>query len=90
MLLGRGDVAPEGLPTLLGGVLDLVFLEAGGWVIVDYKTDRAAADALPGLAAHYAPQLRAYAQAWRDLTGQEVRETGLFFTHPGRYVEAPS
>ena len=33
----KGDI-----PTLLRGVIDLVFLEPHGWVIVDYKTDRAA------------------------------------------------
>jgi ATP-dependent helicase/nuclease subunit A len=75
------------LPTLLRGVIDLVFLEQHGWVIVDYKTDRAAADAIPGLTEHYAAQLRMYAKVWRDLTGQEVQETGLFFTHPGCYVK---
>jgi ATP-dependent helicase/nuclease subunit A len=75
------------LPTLLRGVIDLVFLEQHGWVIVDYKTDRAAADAIPGLTEHYAPQLRTYARVWHDLTGQEVQEMGLFFTHPGCYVK---
>ena len=75
------------LPTLLRGVIDLVFLEQPGWVIVDYKTDRAAVGAVPGLAEHYAPQLRTYAKVWGDLTGQEVREMGLFFTHPGCYVK---
>jgi ATP-dependent helicase/nuclease subunit A len=75
------------LPTVLRGVIDLVFLEERRWVIVDYKTDRAAPGAIPGLAAHYAPQLLTYAKAWRDLTGQEVQETGLFFTQPACYVK---
>ena len=75
------------IPTLLRGVIDLVFLEQSRWVIVDYKTDRAAPGAIPGLATHYAPQLLTYAMVWRELTGQEVQETGLFFTHPGCYVK---
>ena len=78
----KGDV-----PTLLRGVIDLVFLEQPGWVIVDYKTDRAAVGAVPGLTEHYAPQLRTYAKVWSDLTGQEIQEMGLFFTHPGCYVK---
>jgi ATP-dependent exoDNAse (exonuclease V) beta subunit len=64
-----------------------LFLERPGWVIVGYKTDRAVRGAIPELAAHYAPQLATYAKVWRDLTGQEVQETGLFFTYPGCYVK---
>lgn len=86
-LLTPDKLSKVGLPTLLRGVIDLVFLEQPGWVIVDYKTDRAAVGAVPGLTEHYAPQLRTYARVWRDLTGQEVQETGLFFTHPGCYVK---
>ena len=82
------DKATEGdLPTLLRGVIDLVFLEQQGWVIVDYKTDRAAVGAIPGLAQHYAPQVHTYAKVWRDLTGQDVQEMGLFFTHSDCYVK---
>ena len=33
----------QGRPTVLRGVIDLAFREAGAWVIVDYKTDAAAA-----------------------------------------------
>jgi ATP-dependent helicase/nuclease subunit A len=29
----------EGLPTILTGVIDLAFLESGGWIIADFKTD---------------------------------------------------
>jgi len=86
-LLAPDKPAKDNLLTLLRGVIDLVFLEPQGWVIVDYKTDRAAVGAIPGLTEHYAPQLRTYARVWRDLTGHEIQETGLFFTHPGCYVE---
>jgi ATP-dependent helicase/nuclease subunit A len=85
-LLAPGKPTKSSLPTLLRGVIDLVFREKRGWVIVDYKTDRAATGAVPGLAARYAPQLATYAKAWRDLTSQDVHETGLLFTHPGCYV----
>ena len=77
----NGDV-----PTLLRGVIDLVFLEPQGWIIVDYKTDRVAPGAVPALAAHYAPQLVTYARVWRDLTSQDVSEKGLFFTHASCYI----
>ena len=56
----------------------MAFVEQRGWVIVDYKTDRIAVGAVPGLAEHYAPQVRRYAKIGDDLTGQEVQEMGLF------------
>jgi ATP-dependent helicase/nuclease subunit A len=86
-LLAKDGPTKDSLPTLLRGVIDLLFVERQGWVIVDYKTDRVAQGAVPGLAEHYTPQLRTYAKAWRDLTGQEVQEMGLLFTHPGCYVK---
>jgi ATP-dependent helicase/nuclease subunit A len=88
-LLAMEGALDQGIPTLLRGVIDLVFLEPSGWVIVDYKTDRATPGAIAGLAAHYAPQLATYAKVWRDVTGQAVQETGLFFTHPGCYIKVP-
>jgi ATP-dependent exoDNAse (exonuclease V) beta subunit len=76
----------EDVPTLLRGVIDLAFLEAGGWVIVDYKTDAASPEELPRLAAHYEGQVRAYRQSWVEMTGQAVKEAGLYFTRAGQYV----
>jgi len=84
----KGDTEPE-LPTILRGVIDLVFREPEGWVIVDYKTDRGTEDRLPKLITHYTPQLETYAQAWEEMTGERVHETGLYFTHLERYCPVP-
>jgi hypothetical protein len=73
-LLAPEKLANDAVPTLLGGVIDLVFLEQPGWVIVDYKTDRAAVGAIPDLTERYAPQLRTYAEQWRTLTGEKSRK----------------
>ena len=54
-LLAPDKPTKDDLPTLLRGVIDLVFLEQQGWVVVDYKTDRAVPGAVPGLSDHYAP-----------------------------------
>ncbi len=72
------------------GVIDLVFREAAGWVVVDYKSDRLApgADAAAAAARH-AGQLAAYARAWRRISGGEVAETGIFFLRSGEYVVIP-
>jgi ATP-dependent helicase/nuclease subunit A len=89
--LGRADK----LPVILSGVIDLVFLEPVeaqkgdsplfGWVIADYKTDEILDD-LQTYIDYYAPQVRLYSRYWAKLTGQPVKETGLFFTYLNRWV----
>jgi ATP-dependent helicase/nuclease subunit A len=85
-LFASDEASSSHLPTLLRGVIDLVFLEERGWVIVDYKTDRVVPAAIPALTEHYAPQVRTYANVWQALTGREIHEAALFFTHPNCYV----
>jgi ATP-dependent helicase/nuclease subunit A len=87
----RPVVPAPGAPVFLTGAIDLAFFEDDGWVIADYKTDRlpealaevAAGDrdqALGQLVEFYAPQVRLYTRCWEDITGERVKETGLFFT----------
>jgi ATP-dependent helicase/nuclease subunit A len=48
----------------LTGAADLVFCDASGWVVVDFKTDHVpTAEGRAARAAHYAPQLERYAVA---------------------------
>jgi ATP-dependent helicase/nuclease subunit A len=79
---GEGD---DVMPTLIRGVIDLVFREPHGWVIVDYKTDPRADSQLDHLVQRHRPQLQEYARAWEKMTGEPVIEQGLFFTAVGRY-----
>ena len=61
-----GDGAP--LPTVVRGVIDLVFAEAGGgWTVVDWKTDAVTKASEQLLADHYRPQVELYAECWRLL-----------------------
>ncbi len=55
------------------GVIDLVFKEEKGWVIVDYKTDDFEKDADRKM--KYQKQLQLYKQAWETISGQKVAET---------------
>jgi ATP-dependent helicase/nuclease subunit A len=71
---------------ILRGVIDLVFREPDGWVIVDYKTDRSAIHDQDRLKEVYKPQLTQYARAWAQLTGEPVKEVGLLFTETQSYV----
>jgi ATP-dependent helicase/nuclease subunit A len=71
---------------LVEGVVDLVFEEEGGLVVVDYKTDHVAdADAL-AQAAHHAPQLQVYGRGLAQATGLRVTERLVLFTALGRVV----
>jgi len=79
-------VKVDELPTVLRGVIDLIFREADGWVLVDYKTDAAAKESTTKLVAHYRGQLEGYARVWEEITGEKVKERGLYFTAIDRYV----
>ena len=62
---------------LLEGVVDLLFKEPEGWVLVDYKTDRIDEDFQARL-PRYQEQLRHYADAWRRMSGEPVKEALVF------------
>ena len=61
---------------LVQGVVDCAFMEDGGWVLVDYKTDRVEDE--EAFRETYRPQLKWYAEAVRELTGKPVKETWLY------------
>ena len=57
-------------------MIDLCFLEDGGWVLVDYKTD--AVDQAETLIERYENQLLWYSRALTKLTDYPVREVILY------------
>ncbi len=57
---------------VVGGAIDLLYRDAGGWVVVDYKTDADADEAV--LRERYLTQGAAYALAIEAATGQAVRD----------------
>jgi len=58
--------------TLVRGVMDLIFKEDGGWVIVDYKTDDF--EKFPERKEAYQNQLNMYGELWEKMTGEKVKE----------------
>ena len=94
---GQPVTAAAGAPVLLSGAVDLLFEEPDGWVIADYKTDRLPAglpadedgvqeQALEMLVARYRPQVQLYTRFWAKVSGERVKESGLYFTALGRWV----
>ena len=72
------DVPPdgEGERIVVQGIADSVFLENGGWVIVDYKTDSVSSD--EELVDRYYEQLRIYKSALAQTLSRPVRECWLY------------
>lgn len=69
----QGDV-------ILTGIIDLIFKEKDGWVIVDYKSDRIKNERdAEKLKAYYQQQLKVYEKAWEKMTGEKVKETLIYF-----------
>ena len=88
--VARGGARPvavaEKAPIFLAGAIDLAFFEGGGWVIADYKSDRVPESGLGALVAHYRPQVELYTRFWERITGEKVKETGLYFTSVDTWV----
>jgi len=81
-VLMDGPGAPA-VPTVLSGVIDLVFLEKGGWVIVDYKTDLVTGR-IEEFVEYYRPQVEAYCRFWKEATGGPIKEAVLYFVRGGQ------
>ena len=70
----------NGQPHVWEGVIDLVFREAGGWVVADYKTDKGTNPDFASRVPRYKKQVDIYAECWEEITGEAVVERMLVFT----------
>ena len=77
---------PDG-EMLVQGSIDCCFMESGGWVLLDYKTDRA--DDAAALTQRYRSQLRLYALALERITCIPVSEIRLCLLRSGETLEIP-
>ena len=77
---------PDG-EMLVQGSIDCCFMENGGWVLLDYKTDRS--DDAAALTRRYRNQLRLYALALERITGIAVREIRLCLLRSGEALSVP-
>lgn len=74
----------EDVPSILEGVIDLVFREDDGWVVADYKTDTGTDPKFSTRVPEYRRQVDIYADCWERITGEKVVERLLVFTAQGR------
>jgi ATP-dependent helicase/nuclease subunit A len=74
----------DGIP--VHGTIDLLYRDAEGWRVVDFKTDRLGPGGAAEAAAPYRVQLGVYARALEAATGQ-VPRAGLLFLRSGEWHE---
>jgi ATP-dependent helicase/nuclease subunit A len=75
-------VGKDSRPVILSGTIDLVFKEADGWVVVDYKTDRPKNEKdYPKLVEVYQKQIDIYSQVWEEISGEQVKQSSIYFVN---------
>ncbi len=72
---------------ILKGQIDLVYRDASGWVILDYKTNRVDAAGVERAAAEYEFQLALYGLVFWKLYGEAPSKGVLYFAVPARTFE---
>ena len=78
-------VEHENQPKIISGAIDLAFREPDGWVIADYKTDKTDGN-LDSLIDYYRPQVEMYKRLWQEMSGEKVKEAGLYFVDTGQWA----
>ncbi|AIQ62462.1 hypothetical protein PSTEL_04405 [Paenibacillus stellifer] len=71
---------------LIKGVVDFLFEEEDGWVVVDFKTDVYEQQQRQAFVDFYRPQVEAYRNELERAFGMKVKESGLYFLHGNEYV----
>ena len=67
--------------TVFEGVMDVVFREGDGLVILDFKTDLVTKDDLNSKVEHYRPQAQVYSDAIKTIFGHPPKEVVFVFLH---------
>ncbi len=67
----------------LQGFIDCLYRDAGGWRLIDYKTNRATAETLAATAAAYEMQMLVYGLAAETILKSPPVELTLCFLRPG-------
>ncbi len=75
----------NGTEGMLQGVADCIFEEDGGYVILDYKTDRNVTPEI--LADRYSKQLRLYAAAFSEILDAPVKRACIYSFSLSREIE---
>ncbi len=75
---GEHDASLAGESVLMQGVIDCLFRDEQGWVLLDYKTDSLRGRTPQHVADSYRMQLQLYARAIERIWGEPVAESYIF------------
>lgn len=81
------DESLAGEPILIQGVIDCLFEDSDGVVLLDYKTDRIHMKQWEEAAERHRFQLELYAEAIESVIGREVNECHVFFFDGAQSVQ---
>ncbi|MCL2336343.1 MAG: UvrD-helicase domain-containing protein, partial [Firmicutes bacterium] len=84
---GTGGADGAADTVLVQGIIDCLVEEAGGLLVVDYKTDYCTPETIPRLVERYRYQITLYSRAAETLTGRPVTGRYLYLFYLGEYVE---
>ncbi|MBO8128130.1 MAG: helicase-exonuclease AddAB subunit AddA [Peptococcaceae bacterium] len=80
------DECSEGETVLVQGIIDCLFDEGDGLVLVDYKTDDVSEKQVEEIRQRYQGQLNLYALAAETILGRQVKERYLYLFEPNEVL----
>ncbi|NLT95567.1 MAG: helicase-exonuclease AddAB subunit AddA [Clostridia bacterium] len=81
------DLDVCGEKVLVQGVIDCLWYEEGGWVLLDYKSDYVKPGEVDEFIERYQGQINLYARAVEEIWKQPVKERYLYLFSLGKAVE---
>ena len=81
------DLDVCGEKVLVQGVIDCLWYEEGGWVLLDYKSDYVKPGEVDEFIERYQGQINLYARAVEEIWKQPVKERYLYRFSLGKAVE---
>ena len=80
------EALPETKPVLLQGMIDCIWWEQEGWVLVDYKNDNLRSEDIAAFVSRHQEQVQLYAQAVEKIWKKPVKACYLYMFALNQYV----
>lgn len=81
------EIIDEEEKILVQGVIDCLWWEEGGWIILDYKNDYVPQDKTADFAKKYQGQINLYTKAIETIYKQRVKERFLYLFQHAQYLK---
>ena len=84
----RTALPPGEKPILVQGIIDCLWKEEDGWVLIDYKSDRVSKQQSDVILERYSGQIQLYRYAVEQILGEPVKEAYFYLMTTGMIVKA--